>query len=50
MQVFNTTSVSKGNREHILEENDIVKDQSPAFNEIEATEENSKDDQVSEKI
>ncbi|XP_050271118.1 uncharacterized protein LOC126714798 isoform X43 [Quercus robur] len=41
------TSVSKGNREHILEETDIVKDQSPAFNEKETTEENSKDDQES---
>ncbi|XP_030953847.1 uncharacterized protein LOC115976593 isoform X35 [Quercus lobata] len=41
------TSVSKGNREHILEETDIVKDQSPTFNEKETTEENSKDDQES---
>ncbi|KAL0014384.1 hypothetical protein SO802_001453 [Lithocarpus litseifolius] len=46
-KVFNTTSVSKRDGEHILEETDIVKDQSPAFNEKETTEENSKDDQES---
>ncbi|KAL4653370.1 hypothetical protein ACB092_01G297600 [Castanea dentata] len=49
-EVFYTTSVSKGNREHILEETDIVKDQSPAFNEKETTEENSKDDQESSRF
>ncbi|KAM3713510.1 hypothetical protein ACJW31_01G261600 [Castanea mollissima] len=49
-EVFNTTSVSKGNREHILEETDIVKDQSPAFNEKETTEENSKDGQESSRF